>query len=158
MALTSVAELQTLIHEQITRYAQPLSTETLPVAQAVNRVLAQDIQSSLAIPVANMAAMDGYALPTAALAGSTWQIIGESAAGRAYQGDFVENSCIRIMTGAVLPEPYTTIVLKENVEVNGNQITLLQDCAAAEHIRYKAKKLRWAIKCCLRAESCGKPM
>ena len=141
MALTSVAELQTLIHEQITRYAQPLSTETLPVAQAVNRVLAQDIQSSLAIPVANMAAMDGYALPTAALAGSTWQIIGESAAGRAYQGDFVENSCIRIMTGAVLPEPYTTIVLKENVAVNGNHITLLQDCAAAEHIRYKGEEV-----------------
>ena len=141
MALTSVAELQTLIHEQITRYAQPLSTETLPVAQAVNRVLAQDIQSSLAIPVANMAAMDGYALPTAALAGSTWQIIGESAAGRTYQGDFVENCCIRIMTGAVLPEPYTTIVLKENVAVNDNHITLLQDCAAAEHIRYKGEEV-----------------
>ena len=152
MALTSVAELQTLIHEQIARYAQTLATETIPVAQAVNRVLAQDIQSTLAIPVANMAAMDGYALPSAAPAGSVWPLVGESAAGRAYEGDYVENGCLRIMTGALVPEHYTTIVLKEHVEVGENQITLLKDCPANEHIRYEGEEVAVGDK----VLSCGR--
>ena len=135
MALTSVAELQTLIHEQITRYAQPLSTETLPVAQAVNRVLAQDIQSSLAIPVANMAAMDGYALPEAAAAGSRWRIVGESAAGRAFDGAIPADGCIRIMTGAVVPAACRSVVIQENTERNDNELTVTEATTEGSNIR-----------------------
>ena len=74
MALTSVSELQTLIHEHITRTPRLPKVEHIPVAQSIGCVLAEDMVSALNIPATDMSAMDGYALPSAAAAGSRWQI------------------------------------------------------------------------------------
>ena len=54
MSLTTVSQLQNLIHNQIgTHFRQP-ETENIPVAQSVGRVLAQDIVSPINVPNANV--------------------------------------------------------------------------------------------------------
>ena len=111
MALTSVSELQSLIHEHITRTPRLPKVEHIPVAQSIGRVLAEDMVSALNIPATDMSAMDGYALPSAAAAGSRWQIAGEAAAGKPFTGSLPKDGCIRIMTGAVVPPDCTCIVL-----------------------------------------------
>ena len=58
MALTSVSELQTLIHEHITRTPRLPEIEYIPVAQSIGRVLAEDMVSALNIPATDMSAMD----------------------------------------------------------------------------------------------------
>ena len=86
MSLTPIAELQTIIQNHITQRPLPLDGETLPLAQAAGRVLAEDIIAPVSIPSSNVSAMDGYALPQAAVAQSSLKIVGESAAGSPLSG------------------------------------------------------------------------
>lgn len=141
MALTSVSELQSLIHEHITRTPRLPKVEHIPVAQSIGRVLAEDMVSALNIPATDMSAMDGYALPSAAAAGSRWQIAGEAAAGKPFTGSLPEDGCIRIMTGAVVPPDCTCIVLQEHTETDGNTIVVTQDVAVSANIRYGGEEV-----------------
>ena len=141
MALTSVSELQSLIHEHITRTPRLPKVEHISVAQSIGRVLAEDMVSALNIPAADMSAMDGYALPSAAAAGSRWQIAGEAAAGKPFTGSLPEDGCIRIMTGAVVPPDCTCIVLQEHTETDGNTIVVTQDVAVSANIRYGGEEV-----------------
>lgn len=136
MALTSVGELQTLIHNHIVRHRSLPGTESVPVAQAAGRVLAADRVSALNIPAADISAMDGYALPAAAAAGSRWRVVGESAAGHPFAGSVPADGCVRIMTGAVLPEGAACVVLQENVRVEDGAVVLEHDAAERENIRF----------------------
>ncbi|MCP2039785.1 molybdopterin molybdotransferase [Neisseria sp. HSC-16F19] len=135
MALTPVAELQALIDAHIGRRKRVPPVETVPVAEAAGRVLAEDMMSALNIPSADIAAMDGYALPAAAAAGSRWRIVGESAAGHPFAGAIPEGGCVRIMTGAVVPPGCGGVVLQENTRVEGEEVVLLQDMAEGSNIR-----------------------
>ena len=134
MPLTPIAELQTIIQTHIANRPLALDSQTLPLAQAAGRVLAQDIVAPLAIPGSNVSAMDGYALPQAAPAQSSLKIVGESAAGSPFAGSPKIGECIRIMTGATVPE--------ENVIRDGDHIVLQQDAPAAANIRYAGEEIQ----------------
>lgn len=141
MALTSVTELQTLIADKISQAQQRPSIETVTLTQAVGRVLAERVISTWNIPNADISAMDGYALPAAALSGSQWQIVGESVAGAAFSGSVPENGCVRIMTGARVPADCCCVVLQENTRVNDGRITLTQDVAEHANIRFAGEEV-----------------
>ena len=72
MALTSVHELQTLIHDKIADHPLAVETEAVPAVAAVGRILAEDITAPVNLPPADISAMDGYALQSASAAGSEW--------------------------------------------------------------------------------------
>ena len=141
MALTPVHELQTLIRDKIADHPQPLETETVPVAAAVGRVLAQDIVSAVNIPPADISAMDGYALQSAANAGSEWAVVGESVAGQAFSGCLLKGACVRIMTGAVVPDDCNTVIIQENVSLSDGRITLAKDVSEGANIRRKGEEI-----------------
>ena len=141
MALTPVHELQTLIYDKIADHSQPLETETVPVAAAVGRVLAQDIVSAVNIPPADISAMDGYALQSAANAGSEWAVVGESVAGQAFSGCLLKGACVRIMTGAVVPDDCNTVIIQENVSLSDGRITLAKDVSEGANIRRKGEEI-----------------
>lgn len=141
MALTSVSELQTLIREHIARAPRLPETEHLPVAQSIGRVLAADMVSALNIPATDISAMDGYALPAGAAAGSRWRVVGESAAGKPFTGSLPEDGCIRIMTGAVVPAGCACVVLQEHTETDGDAILLTQEVATGANIRYGGEEV-----------------
>ena len=124
MALTPVHELQALIHAKIAAVQKPLDTETVPLVSAVGRVLAQDVVAAVNIPPADISAMDGYALPLAAAAGSEWKVVGESVAGQPFSGSLPADGCVRIMTGAVVPAACSSVVIQENVQLQDGVIRL----------------------------------
>lgn len=141
MALITVHELQTLIQQTIAASSTPLATETVAVAHAVGRVLANDVLATIPLPYANVSAMDGYALPSAALAGSRWRLVGEAAAGHVFTDAVPPNACIRIMTGAVVPDDCCTVVMQENVRIENNEVVLTHDAQAGSHIRYQGEEV-----------------
>ena len=107
--------------ESLLNFVQPKpGSATIALADADGRVLAEDIHSSLNVPPADNSAMDGYAVRAADLAaGDTLKLAGKSMAGHPFIGQMKAGECIRIMTGAVMPDGADTVVMQENTEVAG---------------------------------------
>lgn len=141
MALTPVHELQHLIQQTIAQNPLHLTVETIDITQAVGRILAQNVVSSIAIPYANVSAMDGYALSDAASANSCWTLIGESSAGHRFDGKMTAQSAIRIMTGAVVPDDAKTVVMQENVVIENQQIIVQQESKVGNNIRFAGEEI-----------------
>ena len=97
--------------------AEPVQgTETLPLHEALGRVLAHDLVSPLSVPPHDNSAMDGYAFDGAALQPSQplqLRPVGQALAGRPWQGQVAPGECVRIMTGAVMPTGLDTVVPQE---------------------------------------------
>ncbi|MBU2870363.1 molybdopterin molybdotransferase MoeA [Colwellia sp. E2M01] len=111
-------------------------TLTLPIEQALNYVLAQDIISPLNVPPHDNSAMDGYAFSVDSLnANNILTLVGRSMAGAPFEGKCKKGECIRIMTGAKMPDCCDTVEMQENVEVNGEQITFLQEKKLGANVR-----------------------
>ena len=101
--------------------------ETLPVARAAGRVLAQDCVAQRASPPRPNAAVDGYGFAHAALSGTGPYrlplLAGRAAAGQPYAGAVPPGAAIRILTGAILPAGVDTVVLQEDCTVDRAAVT-----------------------------------
>ena len=97
----------------------PTATETLSLADASQRVCAQDVISPINVPGFDNSAMDGYAVRLADLQQSmTLSVAGKSFAGNPFQGEWPAQSAVRIMTGAMMPAGADAVVMQEEVQVN----------------------------------------
>ncbi|OYY96687.1 MAG: molybdopterin molybdenumtransferase MoeA [Polaromonas sp. 28-63-22] len=97
-------------------------TETveLPLFSALGRVLACDVVSPFDVPPHDNSAMDGYALAGAHLSADTaleLEVVGTALAGKAWQGHVQPGQCVKIMTGAIMPQGLDTVVPQEFVKV-----------------------------------------
>ncbi len=102
-------------------------TLTLPITQALNYVLAQDIASPLNVPNHDNSAMDGYAFAIASLQqNKTLTMVGRSMAGAPFKGECKLGECIRIMTGAKMPACCDSVEMQENVQADGESITFFK--------------------------------
>jgi molybdopterin molybdotransferase len=108
-----VAQAQQIIRN----FVLPLqAVEKVAIRSALDRVLAADIISPINVPAHDNSAMDGFAFSGAELAGDaplSLSVVGTSYAGRAYEGPVGVGECVRIMTGAVMPEGCDTVVPQE---------------------------------------------
>lgn len=78
--------------------------ETLSLAEAVNRICAQEVISPINVPSFDNSAMDGYAVRFADLqSSSTLPVVGKAFAGNPFGGELPAQSAVRIMTGAMIP-------------------------------------------------------
>ncbi len=119
-----VAQAQEFIARLVPRVD---ATESLPLRSALGRVLARDIVSGINVPAHDNSAMDGYALRGAELradAQSTLTVIGTGFAGQQFSGPVPPGHCVRVMTGAVMPEGLDTVVPQEFVQVDRATITV----------------------------------
>ncbi len=92
-----------------------LSSEVCRLEDALGRVLATPIISAMNVPPFDNSAMDGYALAWQSdLMGKTLSVSHVSAAGQA-SCDLVENTAVRILTGAPIPTGADTVIMQENV-------------------------------------------
>jgi len=108
----------------------------LPIDQALSYVLSQDIHSSLNVPPHDNSAMDGYAFAIKSLLSrSTLTLVGSSMAGAPYQGECKLGECIRIMTGAKIPDNCDSVEMQENVHVDKQNITFLKEKIKGTHVR-----------------------
>jgi molybdopterin molybdotransferase len=100
-----------------------LGIEKIALAHCVGRVLAEDLVAPAALPAFPSSAVDGYAL-RAADAGQQLSVVGESAAGRPFEGKLTPGSAVRILTGGVLPDGADCVVMVEDVEEKGGVVTV----------------------------------
>jgi molybdopterin molybdotransferase len=98
-----------------------LGVEHVPLADAPGRVLAEDLVATGPLPAFPSSAVDGYAF-RAADAGTTLRVLGESAAGRPFEGRISPGTAARILTGGVVPDGADCVVMLEDVRLDGNHL------------------------------------
>ncbi len=104
----------------------PLAAEEVPIDAAHGRVLAATLASRRTQPPADLSSMDGYAVLAADITEvpARLRVVGESAAGRPFQGMLKSGEAVRIFTGAVMPPGGDQVVPQENVGREGDEITI----------------------------------
>jgi molybdopterin molybdotransferase len=85
--------------------------------------------------------MDGYAVRANDLQQPVLSVIGTAWAGCAFNGTVEKGQCVRIMTGAVMPEGSDTVIVQEQVERNGNTIRFTTGQKPEQHIRHSGEDL-----------------
>ncbi|OAJ56382.1 molybdopterin molybdenumtransferase MoeA [Paraburkholderia ginsengiterrae] len=125
--------------------ARPIAgTESVPTLDALNRTLSADVTSPLDVPPMNTSSMDGYAIRTAdltALRASTLPISQRIPAGHAPE-PLKPGTAARIFTGATVPPRADAIVMQEQAEAAGDEVTILHNPQAGEWITAQGADIR----------------
>ncbi|HLD23613.1 MAG TPA: gephyrin-like molybdotransferase Glp [Sulfuricurvum sp.] len=123
----------------------PTQSEIVPIENTIHRVLCENIIASYSLPSFDNSAMDGYAVRVED-AGKTLKQVCVIFAGNPDDIRIVEDQCIRIMTGAKIPQGCEAIVPIEEVIVNGDQITFPSTIKPSQHIRLKGEDIQAGIE------------
>ncbi|HDR9857171.1 TPA: molybdopterin molybdenumtransferase MoeA, partial [Burkholderia multivorans] len=119
----SLADAQSLA----CRFATPVAaSESVPLRDALHRVLAADVRAPFDIPAYDNSAMDGYAFDGSACASAhgdvAMRVVGAAFAGHPFDGGVPAGACVRIMTGAPMPAGCDTVIPQERVHVDDDGI------------------------------------
>jgi len=118
--------------------------QRVDIRRALGRTLAADVHSTINVPGHTNSAMDGYAIRAADIpADGTTQLAlaGSALAGRPFTGSVRPGQCIRIMTGAKLPDDCDAVVMQEQVEVEGDSIRIDARHRSGENVRQAGEDL-----------------
>lgn len=131
-----------LVHEAMARIKAAVlpvpDSEMVGLNSALGRVLAEGVVSPINIPYDRNSAMDGYALTSRDIAvnqPATLALVGTSWAGKPYSGKVETGQCVRIFTGAVVPEGADTVVTQEQVKADGTNIIFPANLPLFQNIR-----------------------
>lgn len=122
---------------RITAAFAPLPAETVSIAEAFDRVLAEDLRARVTQPPVDVSAMDGYAVRATDVAEPpvTLRLIGSAPAGERFAGTVAAGQTVRIFTGGPVPDGADAIVMQENVEADGERITIKESAASGRFVR-----------------------
>ena len=134
----SVTQARAFIQQFLTPV---IETEKVTTMQALGRVLATDIISPSNVPNHNNSAMDGFAFKFSANL-KTLNIIGTAFAGKAFAGAVKAGECVKIMTGAMIPEGADTVMMQERIAVKSDRITLLDEPKLGANVRQAGEDLK----------------
>lgn len=127
----------------IKQYLDPVAeTETVTLHQSLGRVITQDIQSPADVPNYDNSAMDGYAFNSQDLNAAQLRVIGTAFAGKAFNGSVSSGECVRIMTGAVMPQGTDTVAMQERVLRDGDSIQFTEAPKPRANVRYAGEDLQ----------------
>jgi len=122
--------------DRIFTLAQPVDVEEVPLGEAAGRVLAHDVAARITQPPFASSAMDGYAVRNdEAQTGMSLKVVGESAAGKRFDGTFGAGETIRIFTGAPVPDGADCIVIQEDTKREGDTITIKENRDKGPYLR-----------------------
>jgi molybdopterin molybdotransferase len=138
--LLSVDEARVLIVE---RLLPVTAVETVVLAEADGRVLAEPIIAPLDLPPFDNSAVDGYAVRHADLsAGRTvLPVVGRVAAGGRAAGVDDAPQAVRIFTGAPMPDGLDTVFMQEDVETRPGAVVLPEGLRRGANRRLKGEDL-----------------
>jgi len=140
MALLSVDDALALVLKGLA----PLDVEQVSLADAQDRVLAEDLAATLTQPPFDASAMDGYAVRSADLTAlpATLDVVGEAAAGARFTGTMKPGQAVRIFTGAPVPHGADTIVIQEDTEGSAARVVVKAAASAGKHIRLRGQDFK----------------
>ena len=134
--------------ELLLRHSPQPQKEAVPLAEALGRVVAEDIRASFDNPPFDRSPLDGYALRAADTAGATaakparLRLTGEECAGDFYAARVHPGETVRIMTGGAMPQGTDAVIRQENVQLAGEEVLIPYPlrhhenyCFAGEDIR-----------------------
>ncbi|WP_371188682.1 molybdopterin molybdotransferase MoeA [Thalassotalea maritima] len=129
--------------QQLLASVKPIKkTQMLAINDALGRVLAIDVQSTLAVPGHDNSAMDGYAFYLDKQPSCTsLKVVGKSFAGNPYKGEVNLGECVRIMTGGIIPDGCNTVVMQENVTAREDHIVINHWPQAKANVRYAGEDI-----------------
>ena len=142
--LIPVQEAQDIILEHV----QPLPAETVSLAQAYGRTTAVDLSSDIDVSPFDNSAMDGFAFRAADVENasadneSRLEIVAHIAAGDWYDQEVQPGQCVRIMTGAAIPDGADTVEMIEKVSFTGKG--LVGDYLVMDHAIELGKNVRYS--------------
>ena len=110
--------------------------QTIKVQDALGRVLAADVVSNFNIPPYPNSAMDGYAFNHQDLSDfNQLEVVTTSLAGHPSEQALSAGQCARIMTGAMMPQGADTVIMQEQINRDGEYISLQTQVKAGENVR-----------------------
>ena len=113
----------------------------ISVADACGYMLAKDIFSPYDLPHFRQSTVDGYGFKNANHQ-NTLEIVDTIKAGEISKTPLQENECVRIFTGAMVPESVDTIVMQEHVEKIDGQIKISKELSGYPNfIRKKGSQI-----------------
>ncbi len=133
-----------LVKEKFGLMSERPPVESLPLDGVQGRILAEDVKADRDYPPFHRSTRDGYAVRAAELGGvPVWlECVGEARAGEPYRGDARVRAgrCVRIMTGAPLPEGTDAVVMMEYTRAEGERVEVQRAVAAFENVVRKGSE------------------
>jgi molybdopterin molybdotransferase len=121
---------------------RPLPAEDVLLADALDRVLAEDVAAATDVPAFANSAMDGYAV-VAGPAGRRLRVVGEARAGAPWPGHVEHGEAVRISTGAAVPDGADAIAIVERTVDHGDgTVTIETEANRGDHVRLPGEDLR----------------
>ncbi len=129
--------------EEVLSRVEPLGVETIALEDANGRVVAEPIIADMDLPPFARARMDGYALRAAdaGLAPATLKVIGEIAAGAAFDGEVRAGEAIKIFTGAPVPRGADAVQKVEVTESDGHRVIIKEAVTPGQFITPQASEI-----------------
>ncbi len=113
--------------------------ERLPIRECLDRVNNEAVKSPHNVPPSKNSAMDGYAVAVASLQAdgiTELDIVGSAYAGTPFDGRVEPGQCVRIMTGALIPDGTDAVIMQEQAEAGENgKVRVDGDHRVDENIR-----------------------
>ncbi|MGY8871859.1 MAG: molybdopterin molybdotransferase MoeA [Pseudomonadales bacterium] len=123
---------------------QPVEAEVVYLEHAVGRVLAESPIAAVDVPPADNSSMDGYAIHSHSLSESakaSFIVSQRVPAGKAPKS-LIAGTAARIFTGAEIPQGADTIVIQENVELDGDKVVMTGPVKIGQNIRAKGQDIQ----------------
>ncbi|MEO7934630.1 MAG: gephyrin-like molybdotransferase Glp [Dokdonella sp.] len=142
----SIGEAQSLVIEHCR--ARRLASQSVALQAAFGRVLGNDVRASRDQPPFTNSAMDGFAVRAQDLPTSgqrRLRLVGTRLAGDPVNASIGMGECLRITTGAPLPFGADTVVIKERVTVDGENIVIGADEVPGSHVRPAGEEFRAGV-------------
>lgn len=128
--------------EEIENLKINLENEILPIENSLSRICAENIFANSYLPKFDNSAMDGYAI-LYENKNQDLKIIDTILAGDDNKKILEENTCIKIMTGARIPNNTTAIVpIEDTIQINKNKIKITKNVKKLQHIRYTGEDIQ----------------
>jgi molybdopterin molybdotransferase len=120
------------------------SWRKVALRDALGQVLHEDVISPLSVPPHANSAMDGYALRGEDLKNdaTSLRLIGSAFAGRPFAKSVNTGECVRIMTGAIMPDGCDTVIMQEQAEVSNDRIILHGEHHSGENVRLAGEDIQ----------------
>ena len=121
--------------------------ETLPLREGLGRVLAQQIVPAINVPGHDNSAMDGFAVRSSDFKNEESRLkqVGTALAGKPFSGKVNAGECVRVMTGAVMPQGADSVVVQEVCHADGTSITIPPGQKAGQNVRAAGEDLKAGV-------------
>jgi molybdopterin molybdochelatase len=126
--------------EIVLKHTTQIDSESVPLLEAIGRIIAVDMRAPHDLPLSNNSAMDGYALALRP-GQEQWNVVDFIPAGLLRTAPVCQGDTVKIMTGAPVPAGCDTVVPIEDITEDGGVIRLNRSIKRGSNIRKQGEDI-----------------